>query len=96
MATASSTPRKRTTAKAAPAKAAAKPVSDSQETVDENGLVREVYVLLDKGRTRNGEGNEQYWNLHDKGARGQIFTPADAGVVEVKVLVVRNPNAVTE
>lgn len=88
-----STPRKRTASKAAPAKAAA-PVaaSDSQETVDENGLTREVHVLDNKGRTRQGEGNEVYWNLlPGSGARGQIFT--DPSVVEVKVLIVRNPNA---
>jgi hypothetical protein len=92
MATASTTPRKRTASKATAAKAAPAPASDSQESVDENGLVKEVYALDNRGRTRNGEGNETYWNLHQAGgARGQIFT--DPSVVEVKVLIVRNPNA---
>lgn len=91
MATTSTTPRKSTARKAA-TKAAPKPASNSQETVDENGLEKTVYELGNKGRTRGGEGNEVYWNLHEKGARGQIFTGPD--VVEVKVLVVRNPNAV--
>lgn len=87
------TPRKRTAAKATKAAAPAAAASDSQEnTVDENGLVKEVYALDNRGRTRNGEGNELYWNLHQAGgARGQIFT--DPTVVEVKVLIVRNPNA---
>lgn len=85
------TPRKRTAAKAT--KAAAPAASDSQENaVDENGLTREVYTLDNRGRTRGGEGNELYWNLHQAGgARGQIFTDQD--VVEVKVLIIRNPNA---
>ncbi len=88
MATTTSTPRKATRARTKPDAVEA---AEENTGADSNGLVREVDPLVDKGRTRGGEGKETYWNIHESGARGQIFTHPD--VVEVKVLVVRNPNA---
>ncbi len=89
MATTTSTPRKATRART-PKPADVETVEEGREA-DANGLLREVYALTDKGRTRGGEGKETYWNIHESGARGQIFTAPD--VVEVKVLIIRNPNA---
>lgn len=86
---ATTTPRKRATAKAAPAKVEETPVVEPAP--EETGLEKIVYTLDDRGRTKGGEGKQNYWNLHEKGARGQIFTDPD--VVEVRVLIVRNPNA---
>jgi hypothetical protein len=91
MATATTTPRKRT-AKATTAKAA--PAVETVEETEETGLEKIVHTLDNKGRTKGGEGKQVYWNLHEKGVRGQIFTDPD--IVEVRVLVVRNPNAAVE
>ena len=91
MATATTTPRKRAAAKAAPKAAVEAPAVEEAPAAEET-LEKEIHVLDNRGRTKGGEGKQVYWNLHEKGARGQIFTDPD--IVEVKVLIVRNPNAV--
>jgi len=89
MATAS--PRTRAAAKPAPAKAEAVEVEKTEE-LDESALVKIPAELENRGRTRQGEGNEMYFNLALPGvARGQIFTTPD--VIAVKVLLVRNTAA---
>lgn len=91
MATATTTPKKRSAPKAA--KKADEVTTVAEETSPAE-LEKSTYELVNRGRTKNGEGKQVYWNLHETGVRGQIFTDPD--VVMVKVLVVRNPNAVVE
>lgn len=95
MATQTTNPRR--AGRTAATKAAAKPAS-VEETVDvgevetdQAELEKTVYVLDNRGRTKGGEGKLVHWNLHEKYVRGNVF--ADPDVVEVRVLVVRNPNA---
>lgn len=92
MATATATPRKRAAAKAAPKTEETTVVVEEAPASAE--LEKSTYELDNRGRTKGGEGKQVYWNLHEKGARGQIFTDPD--IVMVKVLIVRNPNAVVE
>lgn len=84
MAASTAAPRKRTTpakstaTKRAPAKAAA-PATEEVE------VVKEIHELNNMGRTKGGEGKQEYWNLHVKGARGQIF--AEPGATRIAVLI---------
>lgn|ERR1700754_3643933 len=97
MATRTGTPQKRTAAPAARKAAAPKaatPVEveetdiEADDTVEETS--REQFELTDKGRTKGGEGKERYFNIHERGVRGQIFT--DANVIGVKLLVIYGEN----
>jgi hypothetical protein len=84
-------PVKRAAAKRAPAKAAVEPtveidVEEIEEVEEEPTETREQYELLNKGRTKQGAGKELYFNLHERGVRGQVFVPLNA--TAVKVLIV--------
>lgn len=84
---ATAAPRKRTApaskstsaAKRTPTKAAPAPEEAEVE------VVKEIHELNNMGRTKNGEGKQEYWNLHVKGARGQIF--AEPGATRIAVLI---------
>lgn len=82
-------PVKRAAAKRAPAKVEPTvevEVEEIEETEDEPTETREQYELLNKGRTKQGAGKELYFNLHERGVRGQVFVPLNA--TAVKVLIV--------
>jgi len=80
-------PVKRAAKKVAPVKVAQPAVDEIEETEEvETTETREQYDLLNKGPTKQGEGNELYFNLHERGVRGQIFTPLNA--IAVKVLII--------
>jgi hypothetical protein len=81
------TARKATTpAKAAPATAAVEPEEIVEEEIE---VDKHIIELTNMGRTKKGEGKDDYFNLHGRingaGIRGQIFAPP--GAIRCVVLI---------
>lgn len=88
MATRTAAPAKRTPAKRAPAKVQPAPEPEVENAEAEDTEERFQYDLTDYGRTKNGTGKQKYFNLHERGARGQIFVDLD--VTRVAILIIRD------